>query len=239
MNLKKNLAFATVLVLVAGTAGVLAHAKSNQKFGLPGVKTRPLANSKNLEVVLPAEVPGYKSEARDQADIVLHGLPVDTSFGQRIYTAEDGFQFLVNVVLMGSSRGSIHKPQVCLTAQGWNINEASSREEIVHLNKPMSYDLPVMRLNATRRVEANGQSFDEQGVYVYWFVDEDRFTASHAQRMLWMAHDVLFKSELDRWAYVAYFAVCPPGQQDAAFARIKQLIMATVPEFQLVPQPFK
>ncbi|HEX4348738.1 MAG TPA: exosortase-associated EpsI family protein, partial [Verrucomicrobiae bacterium] len=220
-------------------AGVLAHAKSNQKLGLPGVKTRPLEGSKNLEVMLPADLSGYTSKLLPQAEVVTNQLPQDTSFGQRLYKADDGFQTLANVVLMGSSRASIHKPQICLTAQGWNINDTASRVETVHMDRPVPYDLPVMRLAATRETELNGQKVVEQGVYVYWFVDADRYTASHARRMIWMAQDVLLKSELDRWAYIAFFSVGAPGQEDAMFERMKKLIVTSVPEFQLVPQTTK
>lgn len=239
MNGQKIILFVTVLALMGATAGVLAHAKSNQKLGAPGVKTAPLPGSKNLAVLLPADLPGYKSEAITQAAVVTNQLPQDTSYGQRIYTADDGFQTLANVVLMGSSRASIHKPQICLTAQGWAINDAVSRVEKVHLEKPVAYDLPVMQLIAARTVEKNGQKATQFGVYVYWFVDADRFTPSHTRRMLWMAQDVLLKSELDRWAYVTFFSVCAPGQEGATFERMKKLIVASVPEFQLVPSAVK
>jgi exosortase len=231
--------FLAVLLLTGATAGVLAHARVNQKLGAPGVKTGPLAGSKNLEVLLPADVPGFKSEALPQSEVVVKMLPQDTSYGQRLYTTEDGFQTLANVVLMGSSRGSIHKPQICLTAQGWTIVDAGSRVDRVHLDKPVSYDLPVMHLIASRPAEVKGQKLTEQGVYVYWFVDADRYTPFHAQRSWWMAQDVLLKNELDRWAYISFFAACVPGQEDAVFERMKKLIAASVPEFQLVPKAAK
>lgn len=239
MNRQKPVLFFTVLALIGATAGVLTHAKANQKLGLPGVKTSPLAGSRNLKVLLPADVPGYKSEARPAADVVVNTLPQDTSFGQRLYTGDDGFQAMANVVLMGSSRGSIHDPHICLTAQGWNINDASSRVAPVHLDQPAAYDLPVMRLIASRQAEMNGQQFTEQGVYVYWFVDADRYLATPAQWKLQMALDMLFKGELDRWAYISFFSVCAPGQEEATFERMKKLIAASVPEFQLVPKPAK
>lgn len=235
----KAILFATALVLAGMTAGVLAQARIHQKLGLPGVKTRPLAGTKNLEVMLPVDVPGYKSETRPEPDAVVNALPSDTSFGQAVYAAEDGFQSLANVVLMGSSRSSIHHPQVCLTAQGWNINDTSSHEDVIHMDKPVPYDLPVMRLNAAKDFQNNGRTMPAAGVYVYWFVDRDRLTASHAKRSLWMANDIIFKGELDRWAYVSFWAICPPGEEDAAYARIKKLIAASVPEFQLVPNPAK
>lgn len=239
MNRLKPLVFIAVLALISLTAAVLAHARTNQKLGLPGVRTRSLADSKNLEVVLPDDLPGYQSKALPQASVVTNMLPKDTSFGQRLYTAEDGFQTLVNVVLMGSSRSSIHKPQICLTAQGWNISDAASREEFVQMDKPVPYRLPVMRLIASRRATLNGQDVDERGIYVYWFVDGDRYTAVHAHRNLWMAEDILLKDQLDRWAYIAFFSVCAPGQEDATFERMKKLIISSVPEFQLVPKPAK
>jgi hypothetical protein len=239
MNRQKPILFIAVLTLIGITAGMLVHAKSSQTLGLPGVKTRPLAASRNLEVLLPETVPGYTSEPRPQADIVTNSLPRDTSFGQRLYTADDGFQSLANVVLMGSSRDSIHDPQICLTAQGWTINNPASRVEMIHLDKPVSYDLPVMRLRCLREGQINGQKVAEAGVYVYWFVDAGQYTAVRSRLMITMLRDMMFKDVLDRWAYVAYFAVCPPGQEDATFDRIKKLIAASVPEFQLVPQAAK
>src|ERR1039458_10815382 len=75
---QKVILFLTVLALLGATAGVLAHAKSSQKLGAPGVKTGPLAGSRNLAVLLPADLPGYKSEARVQAEEVTNMLPQDT-----------------------------------------------------------------------------------------------------------------------------------------------------------------
>ncbi len=239
MNRQKTILFLVVLALIGGTAGFLAHAKTNQKLGAPGVKTDRFSDGQVRDVVLPADLPGYQSQALTQAEIVTNMLPPDTSYGQRLYTSDDGFQCVANVVLMGINRASIHKPQICLTSQGWKINEASSRVEPLRLDKPQAYELPVMRLNATRTGTLNGQQVTQQGVYVYWFVDADRFTPFHAQRYLWMARDIVFKGELDRWAYMTFFAVCVPGQEDATFERMKKLIVAAVPEFQLVPKPAK
>lgn len=236
----KTVLFVTVLALIGLTAGMLAHAKSNQKLGLPGVKTRPLANSGNLEVELPDRVPGYSFKAMPPAEVETNLLPRDTSFGQGLYTADDGFASLVNVVLMGSSRASMHDPQICLTAQGWKINNAISRVVPVRLEKPVAYDLPVMRLtSAGAVVDGSGQKVAASGIYAYWFVDADRLTAVKSRGMLWTAKDMLFRNVLDRWAYVSFFAVCQPGQEDATFDRMKKLMAASVPEFQLVPAPVK
>jgi hypothetical protein len=53
--------------------------------------------------------------------------------------------------------------------------------------------------------------------------------------MWWMAKDMMLTGVLQRWAYVTYFAVCAPGEEDATFERMKKMIAASVPEFQLTP----
>src|SRR5262245_24114802 len=111
MNKQKSILLALTLAMIGGSGWFLAHLHSFQQLGKPGVKTRPLAGSKNLEVVLPEQVLDYNSEPIPLAEIVTNTLPPDTSFGQRLYTAPDGFWMQVSVVLMGGDRTSMHKPQ--------------------------------------------------------------------------------------------------------------------------------
>jgi hypothetical protein len=239
MNVKPIIAAAIVLALIGGTAGVLHHAKAGQHLGQPGVKTRALAGSANLEVLLPETVPGYKSEMVPQVSDVTNALPKDTSFGQRLYTGDDGFQAMVNVVLMGADRTSIHKPQICMVGQGWRFDEQATHIVSVPLARPVAYELPMMRVVATIDTMDHGQPVRRAGVYAYWFVDADHFTAQHNEWKWWMVKDLLLTGVLDRWAYVTFFSVCAPGQEEATFERMKKLITAAVPEFQLVPRPAK
>jgi hypothetical protein len=43
MNRQKTILFVIALTLIGSTAGILAHLRTNQKLGLPGVTTAPLA----------------------------------------------------------------------------------------------------------------------------------------------------------------------------------------------------
>ncbi|HMP84792.1 MAG TPA: exosortase-associated EpsI family protein, partial [Verrucomicrobiota bacterium] len=217
-----------------------AHLKTNQKLGNPGVKTEPLADSQNLRVLLPEAVPGYTSEYIETDKFVMDQLPPDTSFGQRRYVSEDGkFMALANVVLMGSDRTSIHKPQFCLTGQGWEIDSAASSEELIRVERPQPYDLPVTRLVATRQIKDNDRVVTARGIYVYWFVADDVFLAdpSGLKRGLLTARELLRTGMLQRWSYVAFFSICAPGQEAATFERMKEIISKAVPEFQLSPKP--
>jgi hypothetical protein len=239
MNARKYILIVITLLLIGGTASLLVRVKANQTLGRPGVKTRPLADSKNLEVVLPEFVLDYTSESLEQDKLALITLPPDTSYGQRLYTAPDGFQARVNVVLMGSDRTSHHKPQYCLVGSGWRIDASASSRETVHIERPHGYDLPVMKILVTKEVEAGGRSQTLRGVYVYWFVADDALSGdpSGFERMWWMARELLTTGVLQRWAYVTYFAVCLPGQEQTTFDRLQKLIASSVPEFQLTPEP--
>ena len=237
MNRPKIILAAVVLLLMAATAATLIHMKAHQRLGLPGVKTRPQADAKNLEILLPEKLPGYSSEILTNAEAVFNLLPPDTSIRARGYTGDDGFWAQVTVVLMGSDRSSIHKPQICLTGQGWVINNSASDVENIHLDRPFPYDLPVNKLIAGKQItDANGQVQNYSGVYVYWYVDATHLTASQWRRMAWwMPRDLLLNGVLERWAYISYFSACVPGQEQATFERMKKFIAQSVPEYQLVP----
>ena len=229
MNKQKWIVLVAALGLMGGTAGLLVDLRANQKLGQPGVKTSPIPGSPRLQVNLPEHVLDYTSQAVEVDKTTLEWLPQDTSFGQRLYRALDGFEAAVNVVLMGSDRTSLHKTEFCLEGQGWRIDWGASRETTVHLERPFAYDLPVMKFIATREVNEQGRAFTARGIYLAWFVSGDEYTARHWQRMWWMARDLLRTGVLQRWAMISYFTVCAPGQEEAAFERLKKLISASAP----------
>jgi Protein of unknown function (DUF3485) len=226
--------FIAVLALIGGGAGTLTWLKKTQRLGPPGIKTTPIPSSIKLKFDLPAHVLNYTSEREQEAGAVTNTLPKDTSFAQRRYTAPDGFWVNANIVLMGMDRTSIHKPEFCLPGQGWRIDKKET------VNIPISgmhpYQLRVAKWTITNFIQNDkGQRQKINGLYVFWFVAKNEETDSHWQRIWWLTRDLLTTGVLQRWAYVSYFVVCQPGQEEAAFGRIKKLIAASVPEFQLPP----
>lgn len=237
MKKQQTILLAVTLAIIAGTGWFLAHLHSFQRLGKPGVKTRPLAGSENVEVVLPEHVLDYASEPVEVSKLELDTLPQDTSFGKRLYKGADGFQLLLAVVLMGADRTSLHKPQFCLEGQGCQLGPGSFSAASVPIQQPHPYELPVGKLIGTREIEVNGQRGRQSVVYVYYYVADGMLSESATgfQRMWWMARDVIRTGVLQRWAYVSYLAVCEPGQEDATFERMKKFIAASAPEFQLTP----
>ena len=76
----------------------------------------------------------------------------------------------------------------------------------------------------------------DQGTSFRKAIEDQEETINHWQRLWWLARDLLRTGVLQRWAYVSCFTVCIPGQEEAVFERVKRLIAASVPEFQLPPK---
>jgi hypothetical protein len=236
MNRQKWTFVAVGLGLMALTAFALVRVRTNPRLGQPGIITKAIPGSKRLDVYLPSEVLDYHSVVIPTDTNVLQGLPQDTSFAERGYFAPDGKQLLVNVVLMGTDRTSIHKPELCLSGSGWTISGAKSSTDKIRVVSPYPFDLPVMKLVTAPRLLTDklGKQVLKCGIYVYWFVADHDLTESHWTRMRHMSTHLLATGELERWAYVSCFAVCLPGEEVKTYEQMKQFIAASVPEFQLV-----
>lgn len=222
------------LLLMGGTVGVLVWLKAHQKLGNPGIKATSIPGSVRMNISLPENVPGFTSTNMPEPQVVLNYLPKDTSYVGRLYTTPDGLQINSTVILMGADRTSIHKPDYCLPGQGWQILDKTVENVPVAGAKP--YNLPVAKWVVANSFQGkDGQKVEVHGLYVFWFVAENEQTPSHYQYLRRLALDLLRTGTLQRWAYISYFALCEPGQEDATFVHMKDLIGSSVPEFQLPP----
>ena len=234
MKNQKWLLLLVALALMAGAAGTLARLKSLQKIGRPGVKATPIPGGLKMQLDLPESVLDFASTNVPESEVELGYFPKDTSYARRLYKSPDGFTATATVILMGADRTSIHKPDYCLPGQGWDIR--SRNIEHLAIAGAAPYELPVSKwVVSSSRQTPDGGKETVSGIYVFWFVADGEETPSHYQFMRWLALDLLRKAVWQRWAYVSYFSLCEPGQEDAAFARMGKLIAASVPEFQMPP----
>jgi hypothetical protein len=235
MKKQKISIFIVVLALIGGSAWALVWLRANQKLGTPGIKATSIAGTVKMDFDLPEHVLDFSSKPTPQDKTVLDQLPKDTSFAQRLYTAPDGFWVNANIVLMGTDRTSIHKPEFCIPGQGWRIDQKERINLSIEGRHPPQ--LRVAKWMITNFIQdAGGQKKEVRGLYVFWFVARTEETTDHWKRIWWMTRDLLTTGVLQRWAYISYFAVCEPGQEEATFERMKKLIAASVPEFQLTPE---
>ena len=229
-------ALIAALLLMALAGGAIYQLQTRQTLGRPGVLAEPQAGSPRWRIPLPEQVAGMTSQEVPAAEVELSALPADTSIGKRLYTATNGAPLLLQVVLMGRDRTSIHQPQYCLTGQGWLIEQ--TEEVRLPLAGPQPHEIPALKLTASKVFTTeSGQRVPVRAIYVYWFVADGALTAHRSQRLRWMAEELLKTGTLQRWAYVACFAQCAPGDEDQTFARVKEFVAEAVPEFQRSPAP--
>lgn len=224
---------------MTGSALLLRYIDRHRHLGEPGLVMafgNVLDESGNVistnTVALPERVLGYTSEVARVTSAELSTLPSDTIFARRLYREQrtNGFALQTSVVMMGTDRTSIHKPQFCLTGQGWKI--ISEGEDYIEVDGPRQIHLPVWKMIAEQpQMLPDGSTRIIKAIYVYWFVADGYVTARHDQRMWWMAKKLLTTGTLQRWAYVSEFGQCLPGQEAVAYQKIKEFIAASVPKY--------
>jgi Protein of unknown function (DUF3485) len=223
---------AVALVLIAGTAAALAWLRLNQKLGAPGIKAVAIPGQVQMKIQLPERVLDFTSTNVPEPDVVLGYLPSDTSYAERMYNDPDGLRIQSTAILMGADRTSIHRPEYCLPGQGWTID----KKEIVTLpiDEHPPYQLQVARWNLSTSIhQPDGTKATVCALYVFWYVATNDETPDHDTMLEHSVLNLFRTGDLQRWAYISYFAACGPGQQDAAFSEMKRLILAQVPKFQL------
>jgi exosortase len=132
-------------------------------------------------------------------------LPPGTEFTKMQYNRPNGEFVRLSIVLSGKYRDSIHRPQRCLIAQGFDIVQSETVTVPISGRDPID----VMMLRTTRPTQGNGAP--RQSIYAYWFVDAKRDTPLHLTRMFWMGWDALTLGTTDRWAYIATSAPVSPN----------------------------
>ena len=234
---KGQLMFVVAGLMIVLAGGALVYMKDHQRLGEPGVRVADVSIEDeegnrvgDTSVYLP-EVDGFNSKAMKIQSVVYEWLPKDTVYGRRVYQAGDGFWLECNVVLMGADRTSIHQPQYCLPGSGWQI--VADEENSLRIGKRK---LPVNRIVARKALEAkHGTASNVSVVMLYFFVTKGEWTADHNERMWRQAVEQLTTGVLQRWAYVACFALCHEGREDATTERLLQFLSQAAPEFVELP----
>lgn len=133
------------------------------------------------------EIAGFESETLPPSEGELHTLPGDTIIDKRIYRSSDGAWYAVTLVIGGRSKSSIHRPELCLPSQGFQMSDPCSCEVA-----GVSWRL----LKLSRRDAPNL-------AFAYTFFNQDGFrTNSHMARIFRDVWDRSVNGRIDRWAMV-------------------------------------
>ncbi len=168
-----------------------------------------------------AEVPVTEVERR--------GLPTDTEFERKLYRDARGNEIYCSIVLAGRDARSIHRPETCLPAQGWEVLDG--RYEDVPVSAGGVGDLRTRALKIMRRSRGDGMDGSVERLNYYWFMGKDRVTASHIQRIVWNSFDRIVHSVNHRWAYITLTITVPRGSGAVAGAANEESARAAMRGF--------
>lgn len=158
---------------------------------------------------LPLRVGLLAGTPRSPDKIELDVLPTDTQFAKMTYatatrdvTERDIAQ--VSVVLSGAESRSIHRPEVCLSGQGWTVTGSQTIPvEIMPGRTLLVKDLAISgTFPAT-----NGKAKQINAHYVYWFTGTDVTTPSHFARLWRSTWDAVLHNVNHRWAYASVLGI--------------------------------
>jgi EpsI family protein len=148
---------------------------------------------------LPDAVKGFTGEDQPVSEAEIRLLPKDTGFAKKAYKDSDGDQVFGQIVLAGGEKRSIHRPEICLPAQGWNLKTGGA----VPITLDDGRTLDVMRLIISKPVEVRpGVTKELTTVFLYWFVGKDMTTPYHWMRLAHANWDKVVHNINHRWAYV-------------------------------------
>ncbi len=123
-------------------------------------------------------------------------LPKDTTILKRVYTSGSGMQFFVSAVISGAGKNSIHRPELCLPAQG------------VQMSSPTDFDVAGRPYHAIRIDYRQ----DPPAQLIYTFLNQDGVrTASHLRRIFLDTWDRSVNNRIDRWVMVTVRVASPYG----------------------------
>ena len=220
---------AVIAVVVAAacvaTGFFLHHLANAPARGLVGVKLA--ADGAN-----PVELPSFigtewMGRATAVTEVERRILPPDTGYSRKLYIplARPQNAVLLSIVLSGRDRSSIHRPELCLTGQGWTILDGGVRQFRPGAAADGPFGATVLRVE--REVATPRGKERVPQLVVYWFIAGDGMVATHWQRLARDAWNRVVHARADRWAYVLMQTDARDGEA-AALDRIQAVMDGTL-----------
>jgi hypothetical protein len=155
------------------------------------------------DLEIPDICPDCGAQLYSMARAEKEQLPEDTEFVKSAYTNDAGTRVFTSIVLSGTARDSIHRPQRCLKGQGNSLDGEYTLSVPFEGRAP----LKIRVIKASRIFHTADGPVPYYSYYAYWFVGQDRETPYHLGRMFWLAWDRVVRSKANRWAYIAVSGV--------------------------------
>ena len=115
---------------------------------------------------------------------VLRGATID----KRVYKMDNGFWFQVTAVTSGESKGSLHRPELCLPSQGFDMGTGETVVE-------RGVEWRLIRLTAKGNMP--------DALFAYTFFNQEGYRTSRHESRIWRdVWDRTVHNRIDRWVMI-------------------------------------
>ena len=175
--------------------------------------TAHLDRPPQVDLHIPAVVVDYKQDGQDyEIDARTRELLETSNILMRTYRAPNGRPVLLSIVHAGSTRRSLHFPEVCLVGDGWEI----MRQEDVAVG---------ILFTARRLVLMKGERYE---AVLYWFKTGDEVTGDFFLNALhWTKNQITFDTPTS--AMIKLSTPIATGGEAAAFSALEDFAVKFAP----------
>jgi len=148
------------------------------------------------------ELAGYESQPYEPSEAELTVLPKDTQFDKRVYLAADGNWYQVSVIIGGKNKSSIHRPELCIPSQGFQMV------------KPHTITVDGRDWHRVSLTKGTARPIG----FAYTFFNHTGYkTSSHIRRIFRDVWDRSIIGRIDRWVMVTVNSSEDDDERLAAF----------------------
>ena len=214
------------VVITAGGLGICAMTDVNPAIAAPGVV---------LE--LPLQFGKYQGQKFDMTAVERNILDQGVDLARCQYLSTDQHMMLATVIQSGMGGRTLHRPEVCLPGQGWNITE---RLKIpVKLENGRTIQATLLRMH--RDYEPSpGTRKRMRALNLYWYIGSDGTTSDDYYDHIRISYfDAVFRNLAHRWAMASFFVPMPEGdvgitdpmQEVTALEELRDFAGGVAPKF--------
>jgi exosortase len=173
----------------------------------PGIR---LSEEAPRHPVLPLSLGEYQGRELEMTLNEKNLLDEGVKLARTGYASANGRQILATVIMSGFEKRSLHRPEVCLPAQGWTVTDRMP----VSLHLADGRDVDVMMMRVFRDVEPKpGVRIRTRAVNFYWYIGSDGTNcADHYEHIFLSYYDAVFRNIQHRWSMASIYVPLPEQQ---------------------------
>ncbi|WP_395738564.1 exosortase/archaeosortase family protein [Prosthecobacter sp.] len=195
------------LLLPLATLGICLGTDIGFHVAAPGVR---LSEEAPRHPVLPLSVGEYQGRELEMTLDEKRKLDEGVKLARTGYASATGRQVLATVIMSGFEKRSLHRPEVCLPAQGWTVSDRMP----VSIQLGDGREISVMMMRVFRDVEPTpGVRIRTRAINFYWYIGSDGVScADHYEHIFLSYYDAVFRNIQHRWSMASIYVPLPEQQ---------------------------